>query len=61
MFARFAYLVIPNFSIFWIIDAVNGGMNVPAKYVALSTAYAAGFSLSALFLGTALFQRREVG
>ncbi len=59
--ARAAYMLIPNFSFLWIIDAVNGGMNIPMGYMALTTAYSAAFSLAALFFGAALFQRREVG
>ncbi|GJM24670.1 MAG: hypothetical protein DHS20C16_10850 [Phycisphaerae bacterium] len=59
--ARAAYTIIPNFSFFWIIDAVNAEMNIPASYVGLSAAYATCISLAALFFGAAMFQRREVG
>lgn len=59
--ARAAYLIIPNFSFFWIIDAVNRGIAIPVRYVGMSALYAMCISLAALFAGAVLFQRREVG
>lgn len=59
--AHAVYALIPNFSIFWIIDAVNAEIVIPFKYVGMTAAYATAVSLSALFFGAALFQRREVG
>jgi ABC-type transport system involved in multi-copper enzyme maturation permease subunit len=55
------YRHVPNFSVFWVIDAVNNKQAIPPSYIGLSAGYSALFSLAALLVGVSLFQRREVG
>ena len=59
--ANVAYNHIPNFSFFWIIEAVNDGRDIPLAYFAYTSLYALLIVIAALLVGTALFQRREVG
>jgi hypothetical protein len=61
MWANILYRHIPNFSVFWIIEAVNNEQGIPVLYAGYVTVYAAMMSLAALAVGIALFQRREVG
>ena len=59
--ADIAYNHIPNFSFFWVIEAVNDGRGIPVAYFAYTSLYALLIVVAALLMGTALFQRREVG
>ena len=59
--AAVAYHVLPNLGIYWVIDAVNAGIPVPTRYLALATGYTALLVIALLMIGVALFQRREVG
>ncbi len=59
--ADVVYRHVPNFSVFWIIDAVNNEQGIPVVYALYVTLYAAFLSVAALSVGVALFQRREVG
>lgn len=61
LWAAVLYRHLPNFSFFWVVDAVNAESAIPLRYTVLTAAYAALFSVAALFTGIALFQRREVG
>lgn len=56
-----AWSVIPNFQVFWVTDAVNQGVAIPAQYILIAGGYAACFVVASLAIGVALFQRREVG
>lgn len=55
------YRSIPNFSLFWIVDAVNSEYAIPGAYVAYTVSYALMMTVASLLVGTFLFQRREVG
>lgn len=59
--AELLYRHIPNFSLFWIIDAVNNGNPIPPAYVGYTVLYAILMSIAAVLIAAALFQRREVG
>ncbi|MSR18965.1 MAG: hypothetical protein EXS00_07360 [Phycisphaerales bacterium] len=55
------YAIVPNFQMFWMIDAVNQRHTIPFDYLGYALIYAAAMTMAALAIGTALFQRREVG
>lgn len=61
LLARVVYRVIPNFNLFWIVDAVNNNQPIPMSYAAYVVLYAGLLTGAALLVGVALFQRREVG
>jgi hypothetical protein len=61
IWASALYKHIPNFSLFWVVDAVNAENPIPARYVGYVVLYASLMAGAALLLGVALFQRREVG
>ena len=56
-----AYAAIPNFQVFWVVDAVNQNQSIPMEYLAHALPYAGAMIAVALALAIALFQRREVG
>ncbi len=56
-----AYAAVPNFQVFWTVDALNQGKSIPGSYIGWALAYGALVTTAALGVGTALFQRREVG
>ncbi|MSR44125.1 MAG: hypothetical protein EXS15_02040 [Phycisphaerales bacterium] len=55
------YAILPNFQVFWVVDAVNQETPVPLQYLTLVVPYAIVMTAAALAVATALFQRREVG
>ncbi|MBM4009587.1 MAG: hypothetical protein FJ285_08350 [Planctomycetes bacterium] len=55
-----AYAVVPNFQVFWVVDAINQEAAVPTDYLWRVLAYGAALIVAALALAIALFQRREV-
>ncbi len=59
--ARVAYRLVPNLAYLWVTDALTQGNEITLKYVGLSFGYAMLIVLAWLFLGIALFQKREVG
>ena len=59
--AGIVYRHLPNFSIFWIVDAVNNEQPIPMSYAGYTAGYAVLMASAALLAGVALFQRREVG
>lgn len=61
LFQAVAYGLIPNVNVFWAADALTAEIDVPLKYLALTTLYAALVVLAVLSVAVALFQRREVG
>ncbi len=58
---KIGYAALPNFQVFWVVDAVNQEQKIPFDYIVLVVPYAALMTVAALALATALFQRREVG
>lgn len=59
--AAFAYVLIPNWQLFWMADALAADQAVPIRYVAWAAAYAAFLVSLFAALAALLFQRREVG
>jgi ABC-type transport system involved in multi-copper enzyme maturation permease subunit len=55
------YRHFPNFSFFWIVDAINNEREIPFVYTQYVAGYAILMAGAALLVGVALFQRREVG
>ena len=55
------YAAIPNFQVFWVVDAVNQKQSIPAEYLASALPYAGAMIIVALAFAVAMFQRREVG
>lgn len=55
------YSILPNFQVFWVVDAVNQDQSIPMEYISLVVPYAVLMTIGALALATAMFQRREVG
>jgi len=60
-FCWVAYRVVPNFSIFWISDALTSGKLVNFSYLAYALGYAVLYVIAFLMTGIAIFQKREVG
>ena len=58
---KVAYAVIPNFQVFWVVDAVNQNQMIPFDYLAYVLPYGMLMVAAILALAVALFQRREVG
>jgi len=59
--AKLAYWVSPNLAFLWITDALTQDNTVTLGYVGWAFGYAMLIVLAWLFLGVALFQKREVG
>ncbi|NDG64156.1 MAG: hypothetical protein EBY29_11945, partial [Planctomycetes bacterium] len=55
------YAILPNFQVFWVVDAVNQEQPIPMEYISFVVPYAVLMTVAALALATAMFQRREVG
>jgi hypothetical protein len=55
-----AYAIVPNFQVFWVVDAINQEAGVPTEYLWRVLAYGATLTVAAIAIATALFQRREV-
>ncbi len=58
---KIGYAVLPNFQVFWVVDAVNQDQQIPIEYLKLVVPYGAVMTIASLALAMALFQRREVG
>ena len=61
LWAKIAGVLIPNFQVFWISDAIYEGVAPPAAYLLMGVIYASLYTAGILFLAIALFQRRQVG
>ncbi|MFO0962774.1 MAG: ABC transporter permease [Phycisphaerales bacterium] len=59
--AKAAHMLVPNFQVFWLSEAVQQKHDVPVAYVGMGAAYGAMMIVAALCIATVLFQRREVG
>ncbi len=56
-----AWAIVPNLQMFWLVDAITQGHDVPPRYIALVLVYGAVQIVMFLSLSVLLFQRREVG
>ncbi|MDO8301686.1 MAG: ABC transporter permease subunit [Sedimentisphaerales bacterium] len=61
IWAKIAYVIVPNFQPFWISDAIYEGNPIPFKYVLITATYAICYTAAILFATIAIFQRRQVG
>lgn len=61
LWAKILRVVIPNFQIFWISDAIYEGSSVPASYLLITSSYAVFYIAAIVFLSFALFHKRQVG
>ncbi len=59
--AQVAYRFVPNFQLFWMVDALSEDRIVPLGYMASAFAYAGLYVTAFLALGAAFFETREVG
>ncbi len=56
-----AYRAIPNFQVFWMVDALSELRVIPWSYVWSAAGYGVLYALAALLLAMSLFETREVG
>ena len=61
LWARIGKVIIPNFQVFWISDAIYKGSSIPFDYIILGSAYAILYTAGMMALAIALFQRRQIG
>jgi len=61
MLAQAAYWVSPNLAFLWVTDALTQDNHITLAYVGLTLGYSALIVLAWLFVGVAMFQKREVG
>jgi hypothetical protein len=59
--AAFAYAVLPNWSHFWLADALTGGGTIATPYLATAALYTLCYLGGLYALAAALFDRAEVG
>lgn len=55
------YAIVPNFQVFWVVDAVNQNQPIPWEYFQGVFLYGLLMTTAALAVAVAMFQRREVG
>ncbi len=53
-------VLLPNFQVFWMGDALTAGKEIPWPYLASSWGYGALYATGMLFLGMCLFEAREI-
>ncbi len=58
--AKASYLLFPNLTFFYVMDALVADRTIPVGYVGLTVAYAVCQIAAILAIGMALFQRREL-
>jgi ABC-2 type transport system permease protein len=61
IWAKIAYIIVPNFQPFWISDAIYEGSPIPPQYILITATYAICYTSAILFATIALFQRRQIG
>lgn len=59
--AKWVYPLVPNFQVFWMIDALSEDRIIPWGYIVNAYGYAVLCSLAFVALAAALFETREVG
>lgn len=60
LLAMIPCLVLPNFQMFWMGDALTAGKEIPWHYMGSSWGYGALYTMALLFLGMCLFEAREI-
>jgi ABC-type transport system involved in multi-copper enzyme maturation permease subunit len=61
LLARIAYWLSPNLAFLWVTDALTQDHHITLTYVGMTFGYAMLIVMAWLFIGVALFQKREVG
>ncbi|RIK67270.1 MAG: hypothetical protein DCC65_06890 [Planctomycetota bacterium] len=59
--AKAAYWVLPNFQVFWMVDALSEMLVIPWDYVWRAIGYGLAYTCAVVTLGMSLFETREVG
>lgn len=60
LWAKTGKVLIPNFQLFWVADAIHTEASVPVSYLLLPAGYTLLYVLAALLAAMALFQRRQL-
>ena len=60
IFAKAAYVLIPNMQVFWMADMVVAGQTIPARYVLQASGYGFFYSLAILLISIVIFEAREI-
>lgn len=60
IFAKVAYVLIPNMQVFWMADMVVAGQTIPARYVLQASGYGFFYSLAILLISIVIFEAREI-
>lgn len=55
------YALVPNFQVFWMLDALDQGKHITPYYLIIAFGYGACYLVAMLFLAYALFLERQVG
>jgi ABC-2 type transport system permease protein len=55
------YAILPNFQVLWLSDAVTQSIAIPSSYLIKSIGYGLLYTVAAIAVGIALFQRRDLG
>jgi len=58
--ASIAYIVLPNWQIFWLADALEEGKRIPWSYIGTSMGYVCAYVGAALAAGLLFFEDREL-
>lgn len=58
--ASIFYAVLPNWQLFWMVDALEGDRSIPVNYVLRALSYVACYLVAALSVALALFEDREL-
>ena len=61
VWAKIGRVLVPNFQVFWISDAIYEGSSIPLNYLGIGVIYAVLYTVGILLLAIALFQKRQVG
>lgn len=59
--AGVVYRILPNFQVFWMVDALSELLSIPWSYIWSAAGYGLMYTLAVLVLGMGLFETREVG
>lgn len=58
--AAVPYMLLPNFQVFWMGDALTADSNIPWTYIGNTMGYGALYTAALIFLGMCLFEAREI-
>lgn len=58
--AKLVYAALPNWQLFWMVDALEGEHTIPAGYIGRALSYVVCYVVAALSVALALFEDREL-